>query len=377
MPLGRRELRILTLRAVTLTITLIIVVLLTSIIVTGTGYDTIILDSIITSEIQALSQELRARNPPPPPEEVEKILKERREELIKIYGLDKPTYIRVFDNFLRTLTLDLKAISDDVAQVAGLRPPIPVGEAIAVVLPRTLIMITLAYIISALIAIPLGPFIAYRRGTLLDKTLITYAALVNALPIWWIAMISIFIFGFYLNVAPWSYHAIVRYISDLSEHLRLLILAGDISAIRLIAGDIVNIVYYSYLPIIVVTFATLGGWIYSARAIAIRVVTEDYVVAARAKGLPERTVLGKYIIRVIAGPILTFVILGLAGSIGGFIITETVFDWPGMGFLFYVAISSGDSPTVLGLVYVTTLVYIVARFTLEVLYVVLDPRVRL
>jgi len=372
----RRVLRILALRALTLSFTLIIVVLITSIILTGTGYDTVILNSIIQTEIQALSQELRARNPPPPPEEVERVLKERREELIRLYGLDKPVYYRVLDNFLRTLTLNLEAISDDVAQVAGVRPPLPVGHAIAIVLPRTIIMITIAYIISSVIAILLGPFIAYRRGSLLDKGIITYAAFTNALPIWWIAMISIFVFGFYLRVAPSSYREVIKYVSSLGDSLTIL-LRGDLSAFSSILVNLRDLIYYSYLPITVVTFATLGGLIYSARAVAIRVVTEDYVVAARAKGLPERAVLRRYIIRVIAGPILTFVILGLAFSIGGFIITESVFDWPGMGFLFYAAISVGDSPTVLGLVYVTTLVYVIARFVLEVIYVILDPRVRL
>ena len=126
-----------------------------------------------------------------------------------------------------------------------------------------------------------------------------------------------------------------------------------------------------------VVVAILGSWLYSVRAIAIRVVTEDYVTTAYAKGLPDKLIVRRYILRVIAGPVLTIVILSLAGSIGGYIITESVFDWPGMGSLYWAAISSGDAPTILGLVYITTLVYIIARFILEVLYVTLDPRVRL
>ena len=126
---------------------------------------------------------------------------------------------------------------------------------------------------------------------------------------------------------------------------------------------------------VVVSF--LGGWFYSVRAVAIRVVSEDYVVVAKAKGLPERMVTRRYVLRVIAGTVMTFLILGLAGSIGGFIITESIFDWPGMGTLYYIAIRTGDGPTILGLIYITTLVYIIGRFILEVLYVVLDPRVRL
>jgi peptide/nickel transport system permease protein len=221
-----------------------------------------------------------------------------------------------------------------------------------------------------LIAIPLGPFIAYRRGSTLDKGIITYAAITNAFPVWWIAMLAIALVGFYLGVAPTSYRPIAKLISDFTSNL----LSLDVTGLAVVFK---NLLYYSYLPILVVTFSHLGGWLYSARAVAIRVVSEDYVMAAKARGLSEGRVVRRYVMRVIAGPILTFVILGLAGSIGGYIITETVFDWPGMGLLYYVSIAAGDSPMVLALVYVTTLVYIAARFILEILYVILDPRVKL
>ncbi|MEM4486863.1 MAG: ABC transporter permease, partial [Zestosphaera sp.] len=120
-----------------------------------------------------------------------------------------------------------------------------------------------------------------------------------------------------------------------------------------------------------------GPWIYSIRAMLIKIVKEDFVTAAVARGLPEKQVLRRYIIRPSISPILTNVLLGLAGTLGGYIITESVFDWPGMGTLYYAAITGGDAPTILALTYVFTLVYVVARFILEILYVALDPRVRL
>ncbi|MCX8195547.1 MAG: ABC transporter permease [Acidilobaceae archaeon] len=368
MPLDRRSLRIIAFRGVTLTLTLVVVLLLTAIILGATGYDEVILKSLVSEEVRAFRQGLAAARVPA--EEIERLSKEYEKQLISIYGLDKPWYVRTVAILPKLVVLDLYVSHDEVAGVLGLRRPLKVGEAIAVALPRTIIMITLAYVVAALISIPLGPYIAYKRGSLLDKGIITYAAITNAFPLWWLAMLSVFLFGFYLDVAPTSYRPIIAHIGTFADSLYSLDLSGMISALARIA-------YFSYVPILVVTFATLGGLLYSVRAVAIRVVSEDYVAAARARGLSEGRVVRRYVLRVIAGPVLTFIILGLAGSIGGFIITESVFDWPGMGVLYYTALSTGDSQMVLALVYVTTLVYIVARFILEILYVVLDPRVKL
>ena len=265
---------------------------------------------------------------------------------------------------IRTFKLELNVTSDDVAFVAGLRLPVSVGEAIRAALPRTVVMITVAELLAMAIALPLGPYIAYKRGSMLDKGIISYAAITNAAPLWWLAMIAIYLFGFKAGVAPTQYREILSYLKW-----------SQFTADPLLT--IKKVLYFAYLPILVTTFSFLGGWLYSVRAVAIRVVTEDYVVVAKAKGLPENMVVRKYILRVIAGPVMTFVILGLATSIQGFIITETVFDWPGMGSLYYQAILSGDAPTILGLIYVTTLVYVAGRYILELLYVILDPRVKM
>jgi peptide/nickel transport system permease protein len=130
------------------------------------------------------------------------------------------------------------------------------------------------------------------------------------------------------------------------------------------------------LPVSVLVLVNVGLTIYVTRTIVLNIAQEDFVNVARMKGLPERLVNRRYIMRVAAPPILTNVILGLAGSIGGAILTETVFSWPGMGSLFFEAIIQSDEALVLALVYMFTLVYVLARFILEVLYIIVDPRVR-
>ena len=348
-------------RAVFLTIALVLIMFLTAAIIGATGYDQKILRAIIETEIQAYRQQLIQQHISTA--KIMELVEQRRQMLEEIYGLNKPWTERLIPMAIRALFLDLGHVtSEEVANVVGGQLPMSVRYAILAVLPRTVIMLTVSYIICTVIALRLAPLIAYKRGSLLDKAVISYAAVMNALPVWWLGILFIMIFGFYLNVAPTDYRAVISYINNFWKDP---------------VENTIGLLYYAWLPIVTVVVAILGSWLYSVRAIAIRVVTEDYVTTAYAKGLPDKLIVRRYILRVIAGPVLTIVILSLAGSIGGYIITESVFDWPGMGSLYWAAISSGDAPTILGLVYITTLVYIIARFILEVLYVTLDPRVRL
>jgi len=207
----------------------------------------------------------------------------------------------------------------------------------------------------------LAPKIAYRYGTLMDRLIVSYAALFNAIPVWWLGMVFILLFAYLIPIFPAQSTPIIKYINNFfSDPLY----------------NLVMIMYYAALPIITIVITFLGTWLYSVRAVVLRIVREDYVMVAKAKGLPEKDIIRKYIVRVAAAPIVTYIILALAGSLGGMIITESVFNYPGMGTLYYMAINAGDVATILGLTYVLTLVYIVARFILEVLYIYLDPRVR-
>jgi len=324
----------------------------------ATGYDETVWKAIIHEQVRAYQMALLKRHA----KNVEQLVKAYEEKLEKIYGLNKPWYIRVLPLAFNTLLLRLgDVMTRDVAAVAGLQWPAKVSTVILTVLPRTIIMITIAELICAAIALPLAPWLAYHRGTLADKAAVSYAALFNSVPVWWLAMIFIFFFGYQLRIAPQDYLGVITVLNEFWKNP---------------AYYFVQLLYYAYVPIIVVVICFLGGWIYSIRAVTLRVVAEDFVTAAKAKGLPDKLIARRYILRVVAGPVATYVILSLAGSIGGFIITESVFDWPGMGTLYYVSIISSDIPTLLGLIYITTAVYVVARFILEVLQVVFDPRVR-
>ncbi len=346
-------------RAVALTIALIVVVFITSLIITASGYDVMIYKAIITSMVREYERMLHQRHVANVTAAVEKY----EQYLIRVFGLNQPPLVRALYHVRDILTLNLGYTQmEATCDIAGLPFPSPVSEVILVTLPRTIIMITIAMLICAAIALPIGPLVAYRRGGLLDKFIISYAAVFNAVPVWWLAMVFIVVTGFILKIAPTDYRVILSVLNTFWQDP---------------LHNFLKLLWCSYVPIITVVICFLGSWFYNVRAMVMRVVSEDFVVVAKAKGLSDEEVAKRHVLRAALPAVLTFTILSLAGSIGGFIITESVFDWPGMGMLYYTAIIVGDSATLLGLVFITTLVYVCARFLLEVLYILVDPRVRL
>ncbi|MEM0037863.1 MAG: ABC transporter permease [Zestosphaera sp.] len=350
-------------RAVFLCIALILAVFLTGFILGITGYVDTIINAIINEEVRAYRQTLIMLPQKPNASVIDSLVNQRKSELISYWGMDKPWYARIIPMALNTLMLNLgKTQSPEVTNVAGLQPYSPVADVISSCLPRTIFMITFAEIIVIVIALLIGPFVVYRIGSFVDRVIVAYAAIMNAFPVWWVGMLTLLTLGYQLRVAPRQFRPVINEINKF--------LSGDLTAF-------IGILNYVWLPILTIVIVLLGPWIYSIRAMLIKIVKEDFVTAAVARGLPEKQVLRRYIIRPSISPILTNVLLGLAGTLGGYIITESVFDWPGMGTLYYAAITGGDAPTILALTYVFTLVYVVARFILEILYVALDPRVRL
>jgi peptide/nickel transport system permease protein len=138
-----------------------------------------------------------------------------------------------------------------------------------------------------------------------------------------------------------------------------------------------DLALHAALPVLTLVLVSVGPYVYVVRTITMGVAQQDHVTLARAKGMPGRIVARRHVLRVAAPPIVTGLVLGLAGSLGGSILVETVFDWRGMGRLYYEAIvGTPDEGLIVGLTFMFTLLYVGARMILEVLYVVLDPRVR-
>lgn len=338
-------------KALSLTAVILGVLFFMVIILGATGVSDRILSSIVNEEVRLYRQTIAPQIKDPAT--LEEAVMKYREELVKSYGLDRQWYERLPDMFLRVLRLDLGRAR--LAQTfTGSNK---ISDIIFERLPNTVILVTTAIGINYLIGIFLGVKVAAKPGTRLDKFVSFLSAVSYAVPTWWLGIMFILVFAFYLKLFPYG-----GLYSSPPPHDPLL--------------RILDVLWHATLPIIVLVLVNVGLTIYLTRTIVLNIAQEDFVNVARTKGLPEGLVNRRYIMRVAAPPILTNVILGLAGSIGGAILTETVFSWPGMGSLFFEAIVQSDEALVLSLVYMFTFVYVIARFILEVLYIVVDPRVR-
>jgi peptide/nickel transport system permease protein len=199
--------------------------------------------------------------------------------------------------------------------------------------------------------------LATRVGSRLDR-LVSYASAVSyAVPTWWLGILMVLVFAFQLRLLPAS--GLYSTPPPESGLPRLL-----------------DLLRHAILPVTTLVLVSLGGWVYAVRTMVLNTAQEFHVTVARAKGLSENRVMRKHILRVAAPPIVTNLVLGLAGSLGGAILAETVFNWPGMGRLYYDAITTADETLIVALTFLFAVLYVAARFILEVLYVLLDPRIR-
>jgi len=339
------------LRGLTLLGVLLAVLALVVVSLGATGFSDRVLNAVIREELrgirEGLAQTIRD------PQRLEEALAVRRQELVRSYGLDRPWYYRLPDTARRVLTLDL----GEARTLRSSRGSARVADIILERVPRTLALVTTAMAITAILGLWLGVKLATHPGSRLDRGVSYLSAASYALPAWWMGILLILVFAFYLRLFP----------------------SGGMFSAPPPEGGLpraLDFAWHALLPILTLVLVTLGAWVYVVRTMVLNTAQEFFVTVARAKGLPEGTVMRRYILRVAAPPILTNLVLALTASLGGAILTETVFNWPGMGRLYYDAILAADEGVIIALTFLFTLLYVAARFLLEVLYLILDPRVR-
>jgi len=276
-----------------------------------------------------------------------------REQEYKRHGLDQPYWIRVLIQSRDVITLNL-------GEATIMRSPTGASEVLQIILealPWTIMLFTTATIIQILLGLYLGLKAAQGVGGLLDRSVSVFAMLSNSLPMWWFGMLMIFALSYGLNLFPSSGKVSIPPPSDPFLY-------------------VIDVLWHMALPLITVVFVSFGAWTYITRNIVVGTLQEDFVMAARAKGMPERKVIYGHVLRSASPPIVTMSIFSLLGSLGGAIITESVFSWPGMGRLYWIALQSGDVKVLLGLTFITTFLYLVATVAVDLVYGFLDPRVK-
>ena len=339
-------------RAVTIGITLVIAVYLTVLIANMGGYvDEIIKSDILFSISTSIRQNPAYKNLPP--EQIQELINKTYQNELKRLGFDKPFIYRSVEYLRRALMLDLGR-SLYITSNTGSRF---VKTIILERLPVTILLFTTTNVILFFIGLLGGLYLSRKYGTLVDKISVSLAPL-SSIPGWFYGVFLIIVFASYLRLLP--YGGIV----DAPPPEDPLLYA-------------LSVLKHMILPVMswLVAYSAIG--IYVRRTFFLMFSSEDYVEVAKAKGLPDRLIERRYILRPTLPPIVTDFSLMLISSWMGAIVTETIFNWPGIGLLFYDAAVRFDSPVVIGLVVIYAYLLAITVFILDIIYVIVDPRIRL
>lgn len=258
-------------------------------------------------------------------------------------GVDQPVHIQYFKWMSALFSGDLGTSFSTTR---------PVAEMIGERLPATLELMGAAFLFAAIVAILLGVVSAVKQYSWFDHLGTGLSFLGIAMPVFWLALILQLIFGVYLGWLPIAGRETVG-ATSLGDHLLHLV-----------------------LPTIVLSFNYIAGWSRYLRSSMLGVLRADYVRTARAKGLPERRVIGVHALRNALIPLLSIMALNLSSLFSGALITETVFAWPGIGRMFVQAMFARDYPLLMGILMLGSLMVIVFNLVADLLYGVLDPRIR-
>jgi peptide/nickel transport system permease protein len=276
-------------------------------------------------------------------------------DLRRLYGLDQPYPLQYLSYITRLAQGDF---GRSIHQHA------PVLDLILQRLPATLELAISAMLLAVLIGVPLGVFVAVRKGSRIDKATLLGASFLFAAPGFWIAILLILLFAVQLRWLPTSGRA------DFSIWDSLFLIQSRgldplLAALR-----------HLVLPAITLSLGYIAVFVRLTRSTVLETLREDYVRTAHAKGLPDRTVRFRHVLRNSMLPLITAGGLYFAQLLGGTVLIEVVFAWPGVGRLAIDALRFFDYALVQGVVILTALLFSLSNLIVDVLYAVVDPRIR-
>ena len=266
------------------------------------------------------------------------------------YGLDQPMTSQ-FVTYLQNL------VKGDLGYSYTYQAA--VGPIVVKALGNTLILVTISTLLVIILGVLIGVFAASRRGSRTDSGLVIGSLVFWSLPTFWVGMLLIFVFAVSLGWFPIAgmytadalYPTVFTRIADLGRHL--------------------------VLPTIAMVLVDIAQFVLITRSSLLATLSEDYMTTARAKGLTPRRVLWRHGVRNALLPVVTATALYASATVGGTIQVETVFSWPGMGQLIYLSVIRRDYPVMEACFLIFAVVVVLANFASDVVYRMLDPRVRL
>ena len=280
------------------------------------------------------------------------------------YGLDRPLPERYWIYLVALVQGDLGT---------SIRTSRPVLEELTVALPATIEVAVASVIVSLAVALVLGTIAAYRAGKLPDQVIRVLSLIGLSVPTFWLAIITYRLFFMDLGWAPGS----GRLSPDLNPPPRI---TGLYLVDFALDGDHVGFIdaaAHLALPVLVLSLFTVGLLTRFIRTSVLEVLSSDYIRAARAKGLPGGRIIGGYLLRGASLPILTMVGIAFGSLLSGTVLVEAIFAWPGLGTYAYNAAINLDLPAVMGVGLVVGVIYVGINLVVDLMYGVLDPRVRL
>lgn len=277
---------------------------------------------------------------------------EQIDSLRKMLGVDdRPWWVQYPEYLWRTVTGDYG--------VSISRFPTPVSDVIAQQLPWTILLGLTSLLIAVIIGNLLGILAAWRRGGFLDSFVPPFLVFIGSFPYFWLAMGLLYVFGVTLGWAPLRHAYSAGLAPDFS-----LVFISDVAA-------------HLVLPALSIVLVSVGGWMLAMRNTMISTNSEDYILMAEAKGLRSNRIMLRYAARNAMLPAVTNIGMSIGFIVGGALLTEVVFAYPGVGYQLMGAVQGLDYPLMQGIFMTITIAVLVANFIIDIIYVRLDPRVRI
>ncbi len=271
------------------------------------------------------------------------------QQLREKFGLDQPFHVQLWSYLAGILQFDLGF---------SYRQEMPVAKLIMDRLPATLLLTGTAFVVSILLGVLLGALAAVRVGRWADSVITTFALLFYATPLFWIALMAILLFSVQLDWLPaygietiGAHYSGLERVADVARHL--------------------------VLPAMTLGLFFMAVYARMTRASMLETAGQDFVKTARAKGLGEGPILRRHILRNAILPVVTLAGLQAGQIVGGAVLTETVFAWPGIGRLMFEALLQRDYNLLLGVFLVSSALVLLFNLITDLLYLVVDPRISL
>lgn len=317
-----------------------------------------------------------------------------RDQIREEYGFNDPIIVQYLEYLGRVFTLDFGEshyYKESVWSVMFSR------------IPWSMVLTVSSMIFSILFGIIFGAIAGKKREQTADKVLLWLSGVTTAIPSFWLALVSLMLFAFTFKVFPYRGAMTAGYTLTMDVTAFLVVFVLCIAAsvllkmilkrsvcifigipVSLLAAllvsvpiaDILDVAYHAALPVMIAVFSGVISYALLVRNSMIAVTNEDYILTARAKGLPPRVVLYKHTFRNALLPLITNVGMSMAGLMGGSVLTEKIFSWPGMGQLLLDACNNGDYLLSQAILLLFAVITVVCNFITDLVYHKFDPRVK-